>query len=206
MTNLYNIAWNTTGWACGASGKITYTADGGQTWTPQNSNTTAALYRLSFYNALNGMSVGGGTTNSTALITHDGGNTWTPTTAVPTSIGLWGIDMVSPTLAYAAANGGIICRYIEGAGIEQENSIPVNSHYRLTTVCKDVIKITYNISNANKPIHLKIYDLSGKLIYSENLNNVRAGTNTLSLHGSVLKNGVFFYEIGEAKGKLIHIN
>ena len=62
------------GWAVGTSGTILTTADGGGTWTAQNSGTKADLLALQFQSdGQRGWAMGLG---GTILTTADGGNTW----------------------------------------------------------------------------------------------------------------------------------
>ncbi len=63
------------GWIVGYDGKLIKSGDGGYTWQPQNSNTTAALRTAFFLNDQTGW-VGGD--NGTLLSTTNGGATWTP--------------------------------------------------------------------------------------------------------------------------------
>jgi len=61
-----------TGWACGGSGKIIKTTNGGLDWLEQNSNTTASLKSIQFIDADNGWACSA----DQILNTTDGGSTW----------------------------------------------------------------------------------------------------------------------------------
>ena len=73
-----------TGWAVGDRGVIWHTADGGQTWTLQNSGVTCRLESVQFVDAQNGWVAGGvyqpytHTSVGVLLRTRDGGRTWQP--------------------------------------------------------------------------------------------------------------------------------
>jgi photosystem II stability/assembly factor-like uncharacterized protein len=62
------------GWAVGEGGTIVATTNGGATWTPQDSGTTAILRGVAFVDAQRGWTVGD---NGTILVTTDGGVSWT---------------------------------------------------------------------------------------------------------------------------------
>lgn len=63
------------GWAVGDGGAILATVDGGNTWNPQPSGTTAGLWTVEAVSSLSAWAAG---TGGTVLVTHDGGATWTP--------------------------------------------------------------------------------------------------------------------------------
>jgi photosystem II stability/assembly factor-like uncharacterized protein len=80
------------GWACGRLGTILHTADGGQTWVPQQSNTYFTLSSLSFVDASNGWVVG---EEGTILHTSNGGKTWEKQKS-PETLYLFGVHFVTP--------------------------------------------------------------------------------------------------------------
>lgn len=61
------------GWACGESGTIQATSDGGRTWTLQQSPVRKLLYDISVVDAMTVFVAGAG---GTLLQTEDGGRTW----------------------------------------------------------------------------------------------------------------------------------
>jgi len=61
------------GWASGRWGTILYTADGGKTWSRQNSVTEGTLVAIHFTDPENGWAVG---SKGTIVHTADGGRTW----------------------------------------------------------------------------------------------------------------------------------
>lgn len=73
------------GWAVGHSGVILHSADGGETWTLQRSDTSVdrPLFSVYFSDAEHGVAVG---LWSLLLLTTDGGKSWSPAT-LPTPPG-----------------------------------------------------------------------------------------------------------------------
>ncbi len=67
------------GWAVGHSGVIIHTADGGEKWTLQRSDSAVdrPLFSVYFFDAKDGVAVG---LWSLILVTDDGGKTWTSVT------------------------------------------------------------------------------------------------------------------------------
>ena len=61
------------GWACGRWGTVLHTADGGRTWTRQDSGTRFTLTDICFVDADTGWAVGDG---GTILHTRDSGQSW----------------------------------------------------------------------------------------------------------------------------------
>jgi photosystem II stability/assembly factor-like uncharacterized protein len=61
------------GWACGRSGSIIHTSDGGKTWVRQNSGVNFTLTSIHFVDTQNGWAVGD---EGTIIRTSDGGKAW----------------------------------------------------------------------------------------------------------------------------------
>ncbi|HWT03716.1 MAG TPA: YCF48-related protein [Pyrinomonadaceae bacterium] len=95
------------GWAVGAEGRVFATRDGGRTWTPQESNTTADLLDVKFLDRLEGWAAGA---SGTLLRTTDGGARWT---VVPsgTTHALERLCFVGRTRGWAVGFGGTILGY-----------------------------------------------------------------------------------------------
>lgn len=73
---------STTGWACGVSGVILHTINGGVNWLAQTSGIITELRSIYFINSTTGWACGA---SGVILYTTDGGITWTPqTSGVPT--------------------------------------------------------------------------------------------------------------------------
>jgi len=73
--DLFSVTFPTEkeGWACGRFGTILHTADGGLTWTQQDSSTAFTLSGIHFTDPRNGWAVGN---KGTIVHTADGGKTW----------------------------------------------------------------------------------------------------------------------------------
>lgn len=73
--DLFDVSFPTSknGWACGRWGAVMHTADGGKTWSRQNSGTDYTLASISFVDAKNGWAVGD---HGTIIHTRDGGLNW----------------------------------------------------------------------------------------------------------------------------------
>jgi photosystem II stability/assembly factor-like uncharacterized protein len=95
------------GWAVGAEGQVFATRNGGRTWTPQASRTTADLFDVKFLDASEGWAAGAG---GTLLHTTDGGARWA---VVPsgTTHTLERLCFVGRERGWAVGFGGTILSY-----------------------------------------------------------------------------------------------
>ncbi len=98
------------GWAVGAEGQVFATRNGGRTWTPQESNTTADLLDVKFLDGREGWASGAG---GTLLHTVDGGSRWE---IVPsgTTHALERLCFVGRARGWAVGFGGTILSYSPG--------------------------------------------------------------------------------------------
>jgi photosystem II stability/assembly factor-like uncharacterized protein len=102
---------NYDGWTVGAHGFVAHTLDGGTTWSPQTSGTSADLHAVGFGDAMHGVAVGDG---GTMIVTSDAGAHWTSVKSVTTTI-----DLHAATIAWAAGvwiaggSGGTLARSID---------------------------------------------------------------------------------------------
>jgi photosystem II stability/assembly factor-like uncharacterized protein len=73
--DLFDVSFPTEkdGWACGRWGAVVHTADGGKTWSRQDTGTDYTLASISFVDENNGWAVGD---HGTIIHTKDGGMTW----------------------------------------------------------------------------------------------------------------------------------
>ncbi len=95
------------GWAVNGGGSIFHTADGGLTWTAQNSGTTEPLHAVSFFDSMHGLAIG-----NVALYTTNGGQTWLPGSG---ALGTYyDLDFVTPTTGYACGGGGVVLKTTDG--------------------------------------------------------------------------------------------
>ena len=90
----------TNGWAAGADGTILRTQDGGMTWTPQGSGSSAWLSDISFADARAGWAVGA----QTVLATTDAGATWARQSTPGGEARA--VDAVDPAHAWIAGGDG----------------------------------------------------------------------------------------------------
>lgn len=92
------------GIAVGPAGLALTTSDGGDTWTPRATNTTAALRRVTFIDAQTAVAVGeqGHIVRST-----DRGHSWTRVSSA-TSATLHDVRFVSATTGWAVGDGGTV--------------------------------------------------------------------------------------------------
>lgn len=90
-------------WCVTTGGYIYFSADGGLTWTAQESGviTTNDFYGVHFIDEANGMVVGA---SDTVLVTTDGGNTWTAGTATGGGDDLLCVWLVDSDRAWVGAD------------------------------------------------------------------------------------------------------
>lgn len=110
-------------YAVGDGGTIVATTNGGQTWSPQSSGTTAVLHDV-FFLGNGGASLGKGITASrgwavgnggTILSTMNGGVTWTKQSS-GTTADLMAVTFTDSQRGYAVGNGGTILSTMNGGG------------------------------------------------------------------------------------------
>jgi len=111
---------STKSWTCGANGVIFFSSDGGETWTPQITGTTASLYSLQMLDETSGWSVG---ENGVIIQTTDGGSSWTNHSVV-TEEDLLGVAFTSATTGTLVGTNGLFI-HTTNAG---ENWLSVNFH------------------------------------------------------------------------------
>jgi len=106
------------GWKSGA-GSIIKSIDGGATWSDQVSGSSVDLYGVSFADTANGFAVGGSTATGTIMLlrTTNGGTTWTNGSTSSTNQFLFAVHAVTPGLAYAVGQGGVIFKTGSSTGI-----------------------------------------------------------------------------------------
>ncbi|MGM0586899.1 MAG: YCF48-related protein [Bacteroidota bacterium] len=100
-------------YASGYNGEIVKTEDGGANWTTLNSTYNARLNDLYFFNADEGIAIGGVYAESKILKTTDGGANWTSITA-PVDKELTTISFVDATTGYISGSDGTILQTTDG--------------------------------------------------------------------------------------------
>lgn len=106
-------------YAAGTNGKIIKSADGGVSWTHQESNTTEKLNSIFFANDTLGWVAG---ENGQLLKTTDGGNTW-QTKTTGTSAPLYSIDFLDPDNGWVVGDLGNVLVTIDGGETWNPQSI-----------------------------------------------------------------------------------
>jgi photosystem II stability/assembly factor-like uncharacterized protein len=105
------------GWAVGGGligqgplayeGFVLHTTNGGATWSHQDIPTPEHLNAVKFIDPLHGWALG-----NDVLLTEDGGATWNEVNAELG--GVLGVDFVDLNRGWAASNGGVISRTVDG--------------------------------------------------------------------------------------------
>lgn len=99
---------STMSWACGTSGTVFHSSDGGTTWTMQTTGTTGSLEAIQFMDESTGWSVGD---NGVIIQTQDGGATWANRSVVTTE-NLLGVAFTSTTNGIIVGTNGLFIRTI----------------------------------------------------------------------------------------------
>lgn len=110
LQTLYDVAMpsSTQAWAVGEGGRIFHSADGGASWSPQASGTTAELWSVEFTDDHDGWVLGG-----VLLRTTDDGATWTKVT--PTGVkGLSSLSVVGPNECWLGTRSGLLLHTVDG--------------------------------------------------------------------------------------------
>ncbi len=104
--NLFSVTFASSqaGWACGSSGTLIKTTDGGSTWYAVNTGTSEELISVDFVNEQSGFAAGA---NGVILKTTDGGLNWTPSPSGTTVI-LESIRFQNPDSGYVAGHGLVL--------------------------------------------------------------------------------------------------
>ncbi len=95
-----------TGYMVGNKGHAAKSTNGGQSWTEENSITTAGLLSVHFINATTGYAVGGG---GVIIKTVNGGTDWV-SQASPTTKELFSLAFTDTNTALAVGSGGAILK------------------------------------------------------------------------------------------------
>lgn len=120
--DLFGVACvgNQLGWATGAGGVIGHTADGGHTWTKQESGVTSTLRSVRFGGLTLGVAVGD---DGVIRVTHDGGATWAGAGSGTTSA-LRGVAIARDrNIALAVGDRGTVLRSADGGATFQSSTL-----------------------------------------------------------------------------------
>jgi photosystem II stability/assembly factor-like uncharacterized protein len=113
-------------WAAGYWGAVLHSEDGGESWQRQPTPTQRTLFDVSFADARHGWAVG---EDGTLLRTRDGGRSWSaqhvevedPFSGERHSLDLhlFGVSAVSPRVAWAVGDAGVVIRTRDGERWEE---------------------------------------------------------------------------------------
>ncbi len=116
-----------TGWACGGSGAIIKTTNGGDDWSIAETPVTSLLFKIHSYNGQVVIATG---FENTILRSSDGGETFEQ---VPSGLGsdtkFWGVQMLNDTLGWICGMNQTLLKTTDG-GINWQQVFPgLNQHY-----------------------------------------------------------------------------
>ncbi len=176
---------------------IIKTSDGGQSWD----TTTISLPGDRYYNFVHlpTLETGYATGENVVFKSDDGGDTWDPLEPVGGSV-LNTVNFFTEDLGIVMGNKGIIYRTTTG-GTVFTPEISYNSEKKNNWKCypnpfsQDInfLSIKMDIENAK----LKIYDLSGNLVYNRNtlINNKSIFWNGKTDNQEIVPSGIYICEI-----------
>src|ERR1043165_2396393 len=165
-TNLQAIYFTSTnnGVVAGDNGTVRITSNAGASWSGVTSGTTTDyLTGMDFYDANNGVIVGGNIGANTGIIltTANGGASWS--TYSPGTSRLSKVDFLKLHPGYAVGLTGTLLKYSNNGGIlEQDENITCFSNYPNPFTASTTIDCK-GYSFTDSPL-LEIYDVTGKLI------------------------------------------
>ena len=142
-----------------AGGLIFKTTDGGVTWTPKPSPTTAPLFSVSFIDNNNGFAVGG---FGKILKTTNGGETWTNVPS-PTMQSLFRVKCFDGK-CYACGDGGVILRSSPNP-VAAVHELPLS--YQLNVYPNPVssmLNISSTVNCTFKSISVNLVDIKGQTV------------------------------------------
>jgi len=116
-----------TGWACGGSGAIIKTTNGGDDWTVSQTPTTNLLLKIHSYNGQLVICTG---FDGLILRSSDGGETFEQVTSgVGSGTDLWGVQMLNDTLGWVCGLNQTLLKTTDG-GLNWQQVFPgLNQHY-----------------------------------------------------------------------------
>jgi photosystem II stability/assembly factor-like uncharacterized protein len=165
------------------------TTDGGNTWNHLSFTFSPALYSIWFIDDNRGFVAGGdGMTSMVLYQTSNGGSTWTQSASgINTLTTLFFIDSIP---GYAVGDNGTILKYVHVTGLEQDNLI------KNINIYPNPVTTTISIEGVIENTIAEIFDISGKLLLSKQLNE-----NQLDI--STLAKGLYFIKLSTAEGSVV---
>jgi photosystem II stability/assembly factor-like uncharacterized protein len=116
-----------TGWACGQSGAVIKTIDGGSSWTISNTPVNNLLLKTHSYNGQIVLVTG---YDGIILRSSDGGDNFVQVTSgVGGGYDLWGVQMLNDTLGWVCGLYQTLLKTTDGALSWQPVNIGINQHY-----------------------------------------------------------------------------
>ncbi|NUM62835.1 MAG: hypothetical protein HUU44_11955, partial [Ignavibacteriaceae bacterium] len=116
-----------TGWACGQSGAVIKTMDGGSSWTISSTPVTNLLLKTHSYNGQIVLVTG---YDGIILRSSDGGETFE---LIPSGVGngydLWGVQMLNDTLGWVCGLNQTLLKTTDAGLTWQSVSTGLNQHY-----------------------------------------------------------------------------
>ncbi len=100
----------TEGWVCGNDGMLLHSANGGQSWSPQNSGAGDKIRDIWFADNMNGWACG---RNGLLIHTTNGGQNWNPQSS-PATDDLYAIHMLDAQNGWIAGKDGLILNTANG--------------------------------------------------------------------------------------------
>ena len=191
----------------GSGSTVRKTTDGGNTWVtvpnPPGMSNYIPFNMCGLKDGSNLIYLMLYTNANKCFKTSDYGTTWTQETVPPqasSSIRL--MQFISPALGFAGGAGGVFLRYGNSIGITQINT-ELPSEYKLGQNYPNPFNPSTNIDfsvPASAEITLKVYDLTGKEIYTLVNEFKNAGNYSVNFTAaSVLNSGIYFYKMTSGK-------
>ncbi len=116
-----------TGWACGGSGAIIKTTDGGEDWTTAETPVTSLLFKIHSYNGQIVIAAG---FENTILRSTDGGETFTQvSTGLGNDTKFWGVEMLNDTLGWVCGMYQTLLKTTDAGESWQQVFPGLNQHY-----------------------------------------------------------------------------
>jgi hypothetical protein len=191
-----------TGWVCGTFGKIYKTNDGWSSWSSQQSNTSAGLYSMNFYDSNTGWACG---ESGIILKTVNSGAFWKiDNEQIGTT--LISIKFIDQLTGFCCGDGNIILKTTTGGAsyISKVNeSIPKTyslsqnypNPFNPITKIEFQVPLCHSCGGRNPQIIIKVYDLLGREVKTLINETMSPGKYIVSFDASVLSSGVYFYRM-----------
>jgi photosystem II stability/assembly factor-like uncharacterized protein len=162
-----------TGYAA-SDASIYRTINGGNTWSYLPMNFPPALYSVWFTDANHGFVGGGdGLSSMTLYQTSNGGNTWSQSLSGTQTLN--SIFFVGNIPGYAVGTNGTILKYINTSGID--DNLSSETHLNLYP---NPATTNLNIDGISNHATAEVYDLSGKLLLTKQLNENQIDISSLA--------------------------